>query len=133
MQAFDYLSVLLSIVLGLGMTQLLSAVARWLELRSRLPASWLAVLGRSEIENCQVTFKFRCPQKWNKLQPTGKAAVRYCESCRKKVYYCGTIEEAQDHAEEGHCVAVDIGVVRHPGDLFEIEEDDLVFGELEEE
>ena len=33
MHAFDYLSVLLSIVLGLGMTQLLSAVARWLELR----------------------------------------------------------------------------------------------------
>jgi uncharacterized protein (TIGR02996 family) len=106
--------------------------ARWLELRSRLPASWLAVLGRSEIENCQVTFKFRCPQKWNKLQPTGKAAVRFCDSCHKEVYYCGTIEEAKDQAEQGHCVAVDIGVVRRPGDLFADDEDELL-GMLVEE
>ncbi len=33
------------------------------------------------------------------------------------MYYCKDIEEAHEHAEEGHCVAIDLGVLRHRHDL----------------
>jgi uncharacterized protein (TIGR02996 family) len=92
--------------------------SRWQELRSRLSPSWLTVLGRSEIENCEDLFKFRCPQRWEKLRATEVAAVRFCDTCRKSVYYCSSLEEAREHARAGHCVAVDAGVAREPGDLW---------------
>jgi uncharacterized protein (TIGR02996 family) len=90
---------------------------RWLELRSRLSPSWLAILGRSEIENCESRFIFKCPERWDNLAPTKVAAVRFCQACKERVYYCHTIEEAQEHARNGHCVAVDAGLPRSPGDV----------------
>jgi hypothetical protein len=60
------------------------------------------------------------------LQQTKKVGVRFCEECRKKVYYCHTIEEARDHADQGHCVAVDASVPRQPDDL--MSDFDLVLG-----
>ena len=33
------------------------------------------------------------------------------------MYYCTTLPEAQDHARQGHCVAVQLGVLRYPDDL----------------
>lgn len=97
--------------------------SRWQELRTRLSPSWLAVLGRSALENCESRFLFRCPERWDNLDPTGVAAVRFCQACRERVYYCHSIEEAQDHARQGHCVAVDEGLERSPGDLTEKEEE----------
>jgi uncharacterized protein (TIGR02996 family) len=91
--------------------------ARWQELRSRLSPSWLAVLGRSVLENCENRFLFQCPERWDLLGPTKVAAVRFCEACRERVYYCSTIEEAKEHARRGHCVAVDEGLARIPGDI----------------
>jgi uncharacterized protein (TIGR02996 family) len=90
---------------------------RWEELWLQLSPSWRAVLGRPPIEKCELRFKFRCPLKWENLKPTEVAAVRFCQSCRKAVHYCHSIEEAQAHAEAGHCVAVDLGVRRNAGDL----------------
>jgi uncharacterized protein (TIGR02996 family) len=93
--------------------------SRWLELRSRLSPSWLTILGRSEIENCENRFLFKCPERWDNLAPTKVAKMRYCHACRESVYYCHTIEEAREHAKNGHCVAVNVGLPRGPGDLTE--------------
>src|SRR5215471_15945594 len=53
---------------------------RWNELWARLKPAWRAVVGRSPIENCSLSFKFRCPKQWDRLQRTELAAVRFCES-----------------------------------------------------
>jgi hypothetical protein len=73
MHAFDYLSVLLSIVLGLGMTQLLSAVARWLELRHETkayaPAAiWAAFLMVVLVQTWWSMFGMRNIAEWSFLQ-----------------------------------------------------------------
>jgi hypothetical protein len=44
MDAFGYLSVLLSIIIGLGMTQLLTAIGRLIRHRDRVRVHWLPVL-----------------------------------------------------------------------------------------
>ncbi len=101
--------------------------ARWQELRERLSPSWRAVLERPPIEKC-VRFKFECPERWDRLRPTGVAAVRFCDSCRQSVFYCHSIEEAREHAGQGHCVAVDAAVARSPGDL--VEDGEMLLGML---
>jgi uncharacterized protein (TIGR02996 family) len=109
-----------------------SARNRWRELRKQISPSWLTVLGRSNVENCKsslaITFRRPCPQRWELLRATDSAAVRYCENCHRNVHYCGTMDEAREHAELGNCVAVDVGVNRTPGDLSS--EFDIVLGEL---
>src|SRR5262249_27093449 len=89
--------------------------ARWQELRGDLDPSWLMQMARPPLENCN--FKFRCPKKWDRLEPTHQAEVRFCDNCQENVYYCLPIGEAKQHARQGHCVAVDPGVSRTPGDL----------------
>ncbi|HEY3948406.1 hypothetical protein [Phenylobacterium sp.] len=73
MQAFDYLSVLLSIVLGLGLTQLLSAVARWMELRHEVkpyaPAAiWAVFLMVVLVQTWWSMFGMRGRAAWSFLQ-----------------------------------------------------------------
>src|SRR5262249_57160262 len=62
-------------------------------------------------------FGYAWPMRWEKLLPTGDDGVRFCGSCRKEVYHCGTVEEARGHAFRGHCVAVDSRLARAAGDL----------------
>ncbi len=59
----------------------------------------------STIRNCPVSFKFQCPLKWEVLQSTENAAIRFCDQCREKVYFCATDEETIEHASAGHCIA----------------------------
>src|SRR5262249_15085774 len=95
-----------------------STRARWQELWAGLTPSWRAVLGRSEIENCdKIHFTFQCPKQWEKLRPTERGAVRFCETCDQSVFYCSSIEEAREHAGMGRCVAVDASLARSAGDL----------------
>jgi len=73
MHAFEYLSVLLSIILGLGFTQLLSAFARWLELRHEtrpyLPAAlWAVFLLIVLVQTWWSMFGMRNQQDWSFLQ-----------------------------------------------------------------
>src|SRR5436190_1219315 len=44
MDAFSYLSILLSIIVGLGLTQILTAVGRLIRHRDRVRADWLPLL-----------------------------------------------------------------------------------------
>jgi uncharacterized protein (TIGR02996 family) len=89
------------------------------ELRDVLKPVWVEVFDQPKIENCQVAaaFRFQCPKQWEKLKVTGGPAVRHCNACDKNVQYCHTLEEAQSHARQGHCVAVRLGVLRYPDDL----------------
>jgi uncharacterized protein (TIGR02996 family) len=91
--------------------------ARLTEIRDSLDPDWVAVFDRPTIENCEPVFKSRCPKRWENLKGTNDPNVRHCDSCQKPVHYCRTLPEAQAHTRQGHCVAVQLGVQRHPGDL----------------
>lgn len=73
MKPFDYLSVLLSIVLGLGITRLLSGLARWLEQRKEVRGYgptlvWAAVLLLLHIQTWWAMFGLRVWPDWSFLQ-----------------------------------------------------------------
>jgi len=73
MHAFDYLAVLISIVLGLAMTQLLAALARWLELRGEMkayaPAAlWAGFLLLVDVQTWWSMFGLRDAASWTFLQ-----------------------------------------------------------------
>src|SRR5712691_639088 len=93
--------------------------AQFRGLHDRLDPDWLALIDRTEIENCFIKFEVPCPKRWEQLHATETDAVRFCETCRKNVYHCPTIDAARDHARDGHCVAVDSRLSREPGDLYE--------------
>jgi uncharacterized protein (TIGR02996 family) len=98
-----------------------------------LDTDWLAVVSRLPIERCYrkrtegeeirlgfaggVTFDFLCDRRWEELNPTDDRAVRFCDTCQQHVHYCDTIMEARRHAWDGHCIAVDLGVIRRERDL----------------
>jgi hypothetical protein len=69
MDAFSYLSVLLSIILGLGMTQLLTAAGRIIRHRDRVRMDWLplvsaGVLGVAYVQVWWAMFGLRGVQEW---------------------------------------------------------------------
>jgi len=99
------------------------------ELARHLPTDWLPVVSRLAVENCAtagnslrqtlntIEFEFECPIKWETLAPTGDVGVRHCGACKQKVYYCDTIDQAREHAQQGNCIAVDLALPRANGDL----------------
>jgi uncharacterized protein (TIGR02996 family) len=99
------------------------------ELAAGLDTDWLPVVSHLAVENCHaqeqegtlagrpIVFEVLCDKKWQGLRPTEDHAVRFCEGCQQHVHYCDTIVAARRHAAEGHCIAVDLGVIRRPGDL----------------
>jgi uncharacterized protein (TIGR02996 family) len=82
-----------------------------------LDPEWLAVVSRLQLEACAALFKFQCPKQWENLLATDDATIRWCETCRKSVHFCDTIEAARGHARWGRCVAINVLVVRSPDDL----------------
>jgi uncharacterized protein (TIGR02996 family) len=91
--------------------------ARLRELRGAIDAGWLALLDRAPVENCHFRFDYLCPRKWESLRTTDDPAVRFCGACEKNVYHCPTVQDAQQHAYLGRCVAVDSRIARAKGDL----------------
>jgi uncharacterized protein (TIGR02996 family) len=91
--------------------------ARWREMRAVFQPDWLKVLERPAIENCSISFTFRCPRQWGRLRQTADDQVRFCPSCHRNVFFCGTLEQARSQARLGHCIAIDPRVARSPGDL----------------
>ena len=59
----------------------------------------------SEIQNCDVRFRFKCPKQWADLQPTADKLIRHCDTCNHDVYYCYSKEELNERAEKNQCVA----------------------------
>jgi uncharacterized protein (TIGR02996 family) len=101
-------------------------VIRLRELHSQIDPQWRSTVARPGIEKCRF-FDFRCPKRWDRLQLTGDAAVRFCTACCKEVFYCDSIGEARQHALLGRCVALDPGVLREAGDL-DVEEERMLMG-----
>jgi uncharacterized protein (TIGR02996 family) len=97
------------------------------ELAAQFETDWLVIVSRIPVENCgrksrnpyspASMFRFLCDRDWSDMEPTGDNAVRHCTQCAQNVHYCATIKEAREHSEQGHCVALDLGVVRHEHDL----------------
>lgn len=104
--------------------------SRFKEIAPLIDPEWRAVVSRLPVENCfnfvqtkpplvanPGPFQFVCNYRWEDLQATESAGVRFCEHCEASVHYCATMTEAKVHAEYGHCVAVDLGLPRSAGDL----------------
>jgi uncharacterized protein (TIGR02996 family) len=87
------------------------------KLAAALDSEWLAVISHPRLERCWVEFEFECPKRWSNLIPTDQPQERFCDTCRRSVYYCATISAARAHAVAGHCVAVSLALVRRPDDL----------------
>jgi uncharacterized protein (TIGR02996 family) len=115
------------------------------QLAADLDTDWLRVVSRLPIESCRgkwkeshaeaeaearretrsrlrmlpyvAQFRLLCDQHWEDLRPTIDRAVRTCDACQQHVHYCDTITEARLHASAGHCIAVDLGVIRRKDDL----------------
>ncbi|HEX3127432.1 MAG TPA: hypothetical protein VH394_08885 [Thermoanaerobaculia bacterium] len=73
MDEFSYLSVLISIILGLGITQLLSGFARWIEQRETFRAygpamAWTAMLLLVHVQGWWSMFGMRHHRDWTFLQ-----------------------------------------------------------------
>jgi hypothetical protein len=74
-EAFEYLSVLISIVLGLGITHLLMGFGRWLEQRGRFrpfgpSLAWAAFVLLVHVQTWWTMFGYRGYTEWNFLQFT---------------------------------------------------------------
>lgn len=117
------------------------------QLAATLDTSWLPIVSKIAIDRCgqikrtglyriaqlasrvgsaprppvseltEPEFEFECPKLWENLKPTDDPAVRFCKGCRQNVHYCDTITVARQHAHQGRCVAVDLGIIRKNGDL----------------
>jgi uncharacterized protein (TIGR02996 family) len=104
--------------------------AKLQKLAAKLDTDWLAVVSRLKVERCgarrgerrvaavRQLFSLVCEQSWDEMTPTEDDGVRRCEKCKENVHYCDTLLVARRHAGQGHCVALDLGIIRRPGDLF---------------
>lgn len=57
------------------------------------------------IENCRILFKFRCPKTWDQLKETSNYDVRFCEVCKKNVYFCYSNDDIK--RRNGECIAIE--------------------------
>jgi hypothetical protein len=91
-------------------------IARFIELGGKIGFDYANLLLREVIRNCsskeartqgpRVRFAFSCPKRWETLAPTVDATVRFCQQCQERVYHCDTIDEAEDRALAGRCIAI---------------------------
>lgn len=99
--------------------------ARLQELAATFDPKWLAVVSDPQIEGCgkstgrflSLRFDFICDKTWADMKRTADEKVRHCEMCGKNVYFCDNLADAREHSQEGHCIAVDLGIIRRDGDL----------------
>jgi uncharacterized protein (TIGR02996 family) len=106
-------------------------------LAAKLPTDWLAIVSRLKVEGCRAKaeehehqpqrlalvnlFEFVCDKRWDEMATTEDDTIRHCKQCKQNVHYCDTIVTAREHAAKGHCVAVDLGIIRSPGDINSIQ------------
>jgi hypothetical protein len=64
---------------------------------------------------------------WDQLTLTDDVRVRHCPQCNRGVYFCDSIQEAQEQAEKGHCLAVASSLSRTAGDV-QTRADSMIIG-----
>ena len=84
-------------------------------LAPRASVDWRSRVSRAAIEGC-AAYGVTCPMYWRALPPDADD-VRTCTACGDRVYYCVTIQLAQERVQHGQCVALDLACERWPGDL----------------
>jgi hypothetical protein len=60
----------------------------------------------TEVANCPLDFHFECPRRWLELRPSGRDNVRFCESCDREVHLCADENDAIEHTQSRHCIAI---------------------------
>ena len=94
---------------------------RLVELSATIDVRWRLLVARPAIENCDredvPKFSFKCPKEWGGLTATDDQDIKFCDACKKNVYYCATVPEARDRAARGECVALDSQAARWRHDL----------------
>ena len=63
-------------------------------------------IGNATIQNCDVKFKFQCPQEWLRMTPKNDEKIRFCSTCQQNVHLCETAEQAESLGRNGLCVAL---------------------------
>lgn len=56
-----------------------------------------------ETENCPL--EYVCSKTWDELTETNEPNIRFCDHCKHKVYFCETMNEFDQRASTGQCVA----------------------------
>lgn len=56
----------------------------------------------------QCVWKIKCPLSYDELQSTNDPRYRFCNVCEKKVYKCNNMNEAIEHAQKEHCIALNV-------------------------
>ena len=57
------------------------------------------------LRNC--SFKLVCNADWESMEPTvTNGKQRYCETCKKQVFFCATDEELAENVRDNDCVAI---------------------------
>jgi hypothetical protein len=93
-----------------------AVIARFIALARKIGLDYANVLLRDMIMNCgsegakaeppRVRFAFTCSKRWETLAPTDAEAVRFCQQCEERVYYCDTVADAETRALAGQCIAI---------------------------
>lgn len=93
-----------------------AVLARFIALAHKIGLEYANLLLRDMIMNCgsetarkeprRVRFAFACSKRWETLAPTDAESVRYCQQCQERVYYCDTVDDAEQRAFAGQCIAI---------------------------
>jgi len=77
------------------------------KLRATLDPNWILVFDTARLANCRGRgWRFNCPLSWDQLSPTDEPDIRICHTCKSPVFFCHSLEEANQFASSGQCVAI---------------------------
>jgi uncharacterized protein (TIGR02996 family) len=93
-----------------------------------LPPDWLAIVSRSPIERCAVSFAFKCPLKWDALASTDAPTIRHCDRCDRQVHFCSSLDQVREHGAIGNCVAFSSALVR--AQALDAYDEEIMMGEV---
>jgi len=58
-----------------------------------------------QIRNC--VFGFKCDKKWENLTTTENMEVRFCNDCRREVFFCRTDAQLREAILYNRCVTIE--------------------------
>ena len=59
----------------------------------------------STVQNCDRSFRIRCPKNWADLNPSDDPTSRWCSTCERIVTFCLTDSDIERLTRNGECVA----------------------------
>ncbi|MBL8918480.1 MAG: FHA domain-containing protein [Myxococcaceae bacterium] len=89
-------------------------------LTRQVPMAFRAGVSRPRVEGCEpveARAGSACPTRWDALDLTDDVGVRRCPACMQDVFFCDTVDEAQELGACRQRVAVEVSRPRRPGDV----------------